>query len=190
MDLQYNIANVDELRRRLDPDKVDKALRWAINAESKKAATAISKDIRSVYTIKAGDIKQRLKITRYKTHGRTLLYTGGRLPLSQFKPKTKRVKTKAKSRAGNTYKTTRHGVSLRIRKDKGRKLAPGAFLAKNTVFRRKDMSDTKSDPIPQYGPSIPGMVAHPETINRAQAHVRENLPVQFNDRLEYLLGQR
>lgn len=195
--LKYDIRELERLRKRLKDDakEVDKALRWAVNATARKAATHISKDIRSVYAIKAGEIKSQLRIERVQRDaGRALLYTGGKLPLEQFKPKQRwvavsprrRVKSGPRKGAG----ARRRGVSVRVRKDKGRQLVKGGWYAKGRVWRRSDQSDNKSQPRPQYGPSIPGMVAHESTIAGAQELVREELPKEFSGRLDYLLRKK
>ena len=189
--LQFDIRELQRLRQQFDPKDVEKALRWAVDATSRKAATHISKDIRDTYAIKAGDIKRRLKIERVRRDAtRALLYTGRRLPLEQFKPGTKQVRVTATSSTGKRFKTKRRGATVRVRKDKGRQLVKGGWYAKGHILRRADRSDNKSEPRIQFGPSIPGMVAHPETIESAQAMVRRDLPQQFSDRMDYILNKK
>ncbi|SDL77781.1 hypothetical protein SAMN05661010_02521 [Modicisalibacter muralis] len=188
--LKYDIREFQALKKQLGEDsgKVEKALRWSVDATSRKAATYISKDVRGTYAIKARDIKRQLKITRVRRDAtRALLYTGGAIPLERFAPKTKVVRITATSRKGKQFKTRRRGVTVRVRKDKGRQLVKGGWYAKDHILRRSDKSDNKSQPRIQYGPSIPGMVAHPSVIEGAQDLVRKDLPQQFNDRLDYLL---
>ena len=188
MELKYRIEDTDKLRRRFDPKQVDKAHRWAINAVSRRAATFISRDIRSVFAIKAGDIKRSLQIRKYRDNAsRALLYTGGLIPLEEFKPKTKRKVIHATSKKGKKFKTSRRATTVRVRKDRGRRTVAGGFYAKGRVMRRREADRNDSTPIPMFGPSVPGMVAHPSTIDGAQNLVREELPEQFSKRLDYLL---
>lgn len=193
-DVRYDIRELQQLKAQFDPKTVEKALNWAVDATSRKAATHISKDVRQTYAISAGDIKRRLKIERVRRDAtRALLYTGRRLPLEQFKPKTKWVavnpRRKVKSGPRKGSQARRRGVTVRVRKDKGRQLVPGGWYAKDHVLRRADQGDNASQPRMQFGPSIPGMVAYPETISSAQEMVRKDLPQQFNDRLDYLLNK-
>lgn len=189
--LQFDIRELQQLKQQFDPRDVEKALRWAVDATSRKAATHISKDIRDTYAIKAGDIKRRLKIERVRRDAtRALLYTGRRLPLEQFKPGTKKVRVTATSSTGKRFKTTRRGATVRVRKDRGRQLVKGGWYAKGHILRRADRSDNKSEPRMQFGPSVPGMVAHPETIESAQELVRRDLPEQFSNRLNYILNKK
>lgn len=196
-DIKYDIRELQQLRKQLEEDakEVDKALKWSVNAVARKAATHISKDIRSVYALKAGDIKSHLRIERYERDAaRALLYTGGKLPLEQFAPKQRWVavspKRRVKSGPRKGSGARRRGVSVRVRKDKGRQLVTGGWYAKDRVFRRSDKRDNKSAARPQFGPSIPGMVDHPKTIETAQELVREELPKEFSGRLDYLLRKK
>lgn len=193
--LEYDIRELENLRQRFDPKTVDKALDWAVKATARKAATRISKETRQRYDIKAGDIKRRLSIERVERDaGRALLYTGSRLPLAQFKPKEKWVsvtpKRRVKSGPRKGSMARRRGVTVRVRKDKGRQLVQGGWLAKGQIFRRADKDDNKSRPVPRFGPSIPEMVDNPQVMQEAQQLVRRDLPEQFNGRMEYLLNKQ
>lgn len=191
LDAKHDIRQLQRLRQRFDPRDVNKALRWAVDGTTRKAATYISRDIRDTYAIKAGDIRRRLQIRRVERDAaRALLYTGRRLPLEQFAPKAKTVRVMATSNRGKRFRTKRRGVTVRVRKDQGRTLVKGGWLAKDHVLRRADRSDNRSDPRIQFGPSIPGMVAHPKTIEGAEELIREELPRSFSERLEYIIGRK
>ena len=195
--LKYDIRELQGLRRRLEGNAklVDKALGWATTAAANKAATLISRDLRDTYVLKASDIKSHLRIRRIERDAtRALLYTGGRLPLEQFSPKQRWVavsrKRQVKSGPRKGAGARRRGVSIHVRRDRGRQLVAGGWFAKEHVLRRARKEDNRSDARRQYGPSIPGMVAHPHTIEAAQQMVRETLPSEFSGRLEYLLDQK
>ncbi|RXE48705.1 phage tail protein [Chromohalobacter israelensis] len=193
--LKYDIRFMQRLRNELGEqgDKVEKAFVRSMDATSSKAATHISRGIRGTYAIKANLVKRHLKINRARRDAyRALVYTGKRLPLEEFKPKQRwvtvnpRRTVKSGPRKGKLAR--RRGVSVRVRKDTGRQLVPGGWLAKDHVLRRADLGDNDSDPRIQYGPSIPGMVSHPSVIESAQDLVRKDLPKQFSDQLDYLLN--
>lgn len=195
---KYDIQRQQKLRRDLGDQgaKVDKAMRWALDAAQSKAATMISRRIRQTYTIKVADVKRTLQIKRaYRDATRALVYTGRRLPLERFSPRPKVVRINATSVNGRVYKTRRKGATVRVRKDKGRQLVgpagrqSGGWYAKGHVLRRASAKDNRSEPYMQFGPSIPGMVAHPQLLNDTQEMVRQELPRQFSDRLDYLLSQ-
>lgn len=193
--LKYDIRFMQRLRNKLgkQSEQVDKAFRRSLDATSNKAATHISRDIRGTYAIKANLVKRHLKINRARRDAyRALIYTGKRLPLEEFKPRQRwvtvnpRRTVKSGPRKGKLAR--RRGVSVRVRKDTGRQLVSGGWLAKDHVLRRSDQGDNDSDPRIQYGPSIPGMVSHPSVIESAQELVRKDLPKQFSDQLDYLLN--
>ncbi|GAA3704324.1 hypothetical protein GCM10022421_08930 [Oceanisphaera sediminis] len=189
--VKYDIRMLQKLRQQFDQKDVNKALIWALDATTRKAATFISRDLRGTYAVSANQVKQHLKIKRVERDAsRALLYTGKKLPLAQFAPRPKVVRVLATSSRGKPFKTKRKGVTLRVRKDAGRKLVKGGWHAKGHILRRADAADNRSDPRIQYGPSIPGMVAHPATIDQAQELVRRELPKEFSGRLEYILGKK
>lgn len=193
-DVQYDVRELNRLKAQFDPKTVEKALDWAIKATARKAATRISRETRERYDIKAGDIKRHLRIERVRQDAdRALLYTGKRLPLSQFKPRERWVKVsparRVKSGPRKGSMARRRGVTVRVRKDKGRQLVQGGWHAKGQIFRRKDKDDNKSIPQARYGPSIPEMVDNPKVIEAAQQTVRKDLPEQFSGRLDYLLSK-
>lgn len=198
LDLKYDIRDFQGLKKRFGKEgaqSVEKALIWSTDRMASRAATYISKDLRGTYAIKAREIKGHLKIHRVRrAPTRALLYTGKRLPLEQFAPKQRWVSVNPRRtvqsgpRKGKLAR--RRGVTVRVRKDKGRQIVPGGWQAKNHILRRADQGDNASQPHIQYGPSVPGMVAHPSTIEGAQDLVRRELPKEFSGRLDYLLSKK
>jgi len=192
MTIKYHIQDAERLKAELGAagKHVDTAKRRALSATAKKAATFISRDIRKVFAIRASDVKDQLSIRKYQDDGRALLYTGGKIPIEKFAGKDKRVSITATSKRGKKFKTSRRAATARVRKDKGRKIVrPGGFLAKGRIYRRREQDKNDSALVPVYGPSIPGMVAHPETIRGAQDLVRDELPKEFDRNLDYLLNR-
>lgn len=187
IDVQYDIKKQHELKKQFDPDLVSKALSQAAKRAGDKVATQVSKDIRQTYAVKAGDIRKRLKVKRYRKYGGTQAYiwTGRGLPLSYFNPKQKTVKLQRRNRKGQ--RIPRRGATVRIRKDKGRQRVPGGWYAKGEIMRRRDADDNASQAIIAHGPSIPGMVAYPEMIDRVNQQLREDLPRQFDNRMRELI---
>ncbi|QPI65881.1 phage tail protein [Vreelandella venusta] len=193
--VQFDVRDLQELKKQFDPKDVEKALKWAVNATARKAATRISKETRQRYTVSAGDIRKRMAIERYRDNiDRAVLYTGRRLPLTQFKPRERWVsvnpKRRVKSGPRKGSMVRRRGVTVQVRKGEGRKLVQGGWLAKNHIFRRKTRSDNQSTPEMRFGPSIPEMVDNQQVMDAAQNLVREDLPQQFNDRLNYILNKK
>ena len=193
--LQFDVRQLKQLRQQFDAKDVDTALRWAVNATARKAATLISRETRQRYDISAGDIRKRLRIQRLdRGDGRAILYTGRRLPLAQFKPRERWVSVSSKRRVQSGPRkgsmARRRGVTVRVRKDRGRQLVQGGWLAKSQIFRRSSRSDNQSTPEMRFGPSIPEMVGNQQVMDAAQNLVRDDLPQQFNDRLNYILNRK
>ena len=192
IDIRYDLrrTTLTQVRQQFGTQPVNKAMRWALDATTRKAATHISRDIRGTYAVTAGLVRAHLKVKRLERDAkRALLYTGQRLPLETFGPRPKTVRVTATSSRGKRFKTRRRGVTAKVRKDQGRRLVAGGWLARGHILRRRWQDDNHADPFIQYGPSIPGMVAHPDTIHRAQDLVREEFPREFANRLEYILGK-
>lgn len=192
---RYDIRDMQRLKARHGVDVVEKALRRTLDATSRKAATHISRDLRGTYAIKAKDVRRRLTIERVRRDAtRALVYVGRRLPLEQFNPKRRWVSVSPRRRVRSGPRkgslARRRGATVRVRKDTGRQIVPGGWYAKDHILRRADADDNASEPRIQYGPSIPGMVAHPSTIESAQDLVRRDLPQEFDGRLEHLIRQK
>lgn len=195
LQFRHDIRDMQRLKARHGSRIVETALRRSLDATSRKAATHISRDLRGTYAIKAKDVQRRLKIERVRRDAtRALVYTGRRLPLEQFSPKRRWVSVDPRKRVRSGPRkgawARRRGATVRIRKDKGRQIVPGGWYAKDHILRRADADDNASQPRIQFGPSIPGMVAHPSTIDSAQDLVRRELPREFSGRLEHLLQQK
>lgn len=193
--LQFDVRELQQLKNQFDPKSVEKALDWAVGATTRKAATLISREARQRYDVSAGDIRKRLRITRLdRDADRAILYTGRRLPLSQFKPRERWVTVSTKRRVQSGPRkgsmARRRGVTVRVRKDRGRQIVQGGWLAKNHIYRRSDKGDNKSAPEMRFGPSVPEMVGNQEVMEAAQDLVRADLPPQFNNRLNYILNKK
>lgn len=207
MPIKYHLTDIRRLRgeMRKQIPKIEKAKQRALAAVSRKAATFISRDIRGTYAIRASDIKAQLSIRKYEDTARVLNYTGASLPLETFAPKTKNVTVTATSSRGKRFKTRRRATTVRMRKDRGRQVvgrmkkntgsmdSGKGFLAKGRVLSRRNELKAENNIrdqfslIARYGPSIPGMVAYPETIRGAEDLIRDELPKEFDRNMRHLL---
>lgn len=184
VDLRY--TGVDTLKAVYGSDMVERALQAALSRTTSKVATLISKDVRGVWAVNARDIRDALQLRRARRdRHRVLLYAGGHIAMEKFKPSSRMIKTAINNHPVNgSYRARRQRVTARVRKDKGRQTLKGAWIAKGRVMRRADLSDNKSDPRYQYGPSIAQMIDNPKLLDRVQDFAREDLPNQFINRME------
>jgi hypothetical protein len=193
--IKFDIKQLQELRKTLDEKSVNTALRWTLDAVTKKARTMISREVRKTYDIKASDIASNVQLQRFDRDAtRLLLYTGSKTPLEKFKPQVKNVRvTVAHHRTGKRFQRTYQATTLKVRKDRGRRLAKGAFYHGKSVMRRSNKARGGFDSdqaFKQYGPSIPGMVGHSSILEQFEEMLRNDVGPTFSNRLEYILGKR
>jgi hypothetical protein len=181
--LNVSLENLAELRRALDPAKVDRALARAMKAASAKEATAISKDVRAVYNIKHGDIKKTLDIRRLPgaQPDYLLLYVSGVAGLDKFGMTRKKVKT-PRGRAV--------GASVRVKKTSGRKVVKGGFIQSihgDKIFKR--VGEARLPIKRLFGPSVPAMVLR--TLSRVDFERRAaaNVATEFERQIRLLLDK-
>ncbi|MAD44285.1 MAG: hypothetical protein CMH98_04700 [Oceanospirillaceae bacterium] len=186
MTVSLRYSSLYALSKHYDPEMVERAFQAALSRTTAKAATLISKDVRGVWAVNARDIRDALQLRRARRdRHRVLLYAGGHIAMEKFKPSSRMIKTSINNHPVNgSYRARRQRVTARVRKDKGRQTLKGAWIAKGRVMRRADLSDNKSDPRYQYGPSIAQMIDNPKLLDRVQDFVREDLPNQFINRME------
>lgn len=162
LDIDIDERSMDELLAIVEGTEIySQSLVKAINRTLTATRTASSKNIRQAYSIKAGDIRRSFRLTRARK-GRTeglALSAGSPIPLSRF-----------------GARQTGKGVSVGVRRDRGRTTIRGAFkgqgsLPSTRVFRRTGESkrpprkgrykgtNVLREPIEQlFGLSVPQML--------------------------------
>jgi DNA-binding transcriptional regulator YiaG len=114
------------------PKGIERATSRAVNKTLTTTRAEMVRLIRQKYAIKAGDIRAALNISMAKPNkleGKIFGESSPGIPLIKFArtkkvPSTRRTKAGAYSPAG--------GISVLIRKDRGKRIVKGAFLAKMT----------------------------------------------------------
>lgn len=115
IDLQ--IQGVKELELALEgtSKKLPRELTIAVNSTARKVRTGMSKQIRGELVVKSADLNKILNLASKAKPtsivAKVLLFGTKRLSLKAFKPRQ-----------------TRKGVSYKVSKSKGRKVAPSAFM--------------------------------------------------------------
>lgn len=178
--LTYELTGLDELRRKFDPKMIDKALQQALQLASTKARTRISAEARKLYNVKAGDISKTVRLQRI-TGGRMLLYTARMIGLDKFGARQRMVKT-AQGR--------RRGVSVLVRKTKGRKVVKHGFTANvhgEKLWKRE--TDARLPIRRLFGPSVAHMVGNEIVANIALLQVQEDASKEFDRYLTVLMDK-
>lgn len=172
----YEIKDLDQLRRKFDPKLVDKALNQALQVATTKLRTRVSRETRQLYNVKAGEITRSVTIRKI-SNGRMLIYTGRMIGLDKFGARPKKVSTQLGKRTG---------VTVQVRKDRGRKVVKGAFLAKGKlVFQRQGEARLPIERL--YGPSIAHMAGNKIVGELATLQVGQDAATEFNRYLTYLM---
>lgn len=179
--IKYEIERLPELRARFDPRLVNKAMFHALDVSIRKLRVRVSREIRKTYNVKAAAISKSLFIRKDTINGRLLTYTGFAIPLDKFDPKPKIIRAKRRKIRGI-------GVTVKIRKDRGRKLVQGGFMANvngQKIFKRVGESRL---PIRRLlGPSIAHMAAEETVVKMSLLQVGEDLGFEFSRYLDVLL---
>jgi hypothetical protein len=115
--IKVDISNIDQLRKQFDPEKVDKAFWSALKRTTAKTKTQVSKEIRKIYAIKAGDVNKHVRSYRAQD-SYVIDYSGSPISLRKFGAKTRTV---------STARGVRKGVSVKVKKTKRRDLVKSGF---------------------------------------------------------------
>lgn len=171
-------AKVLEKELREDAKKLKKAGVRALNKTATQSRNFAQRETRKVINIKASKIKKayavvRAKINQPEPHAEiNVRYTT--LPVIEY----------------NGVRQTRKGVSVKMRKDKGRKLFKGAFIQKmpsghRGVFRRKSK---RRLPIRQLrGPSVHSVFV--EKLSIIEKKSSEILDRVYTSELNFIFGK-
>jgi len=143
----------------------------AIQRASKRAATAArtegTKSIRSIYTMKSGNLKARTQI-RKEDDGTTILVRGSTEPVSRYRASKRK-----------------YGVFVAIKRDGGGRVPRSFTLNGHFVARAgKERYPVKG----LYGPAVPQLFGNPEVMEEMQERGQEVFNSRLQHELERLLG--
>ena len=126
----HDLKGFDEAISHFSKDVVQKSTVRTSNVEGKRFTTHVVKKVREEYSIKASRLKSYISID--KADMNNLVFSinikSNQLSLSNFSPRTKRVRTKNGRRIG---------VTVKVKKKFKRKLVRGAFLHNGQIYKRK-----------------------------------------------------
>lgn len=117
-EMKVEFDGLDKVLATLNPRVYRKALNRTVNDIGAKMKTYTTKEVRRTYNIKAKDIKQFMQVKRSRYEDMKYQMQIRSSPLNAI-----RFGAKALKKRGN--------VSVRIRKDNGRKVLKRAFLSKS-----------------------------------------------------------
>ena len=167
------IKNLDGVKAFVDEKLYIRASKRALKESVRWLKKEIVKDVRARYNIKASVLKAKMK----EKYG----YVGSRYAWRLD------VQGRPMSLTHFGAKQTKKGVTVKIKKNIGRKLIRHAFIAKNQVFiretkRRLPIKALKTLSVPQ--------MFRPEIIDRRVEEANEKYQKRFYHHLQYLSGGR
>lgn len=146
---------------------VQKAIQLASKRAATAARTAGTKSIRSIYTMKSGNLKARTQI-RKEDDGTTILVRGSTEPVSRYKASKRK-----------------YGVFVAIKRDGGGRVPRSFTLNGHFVARAgKERYPVKG----LYGPAVPQLFGNPEVMEEMQERGQEVFNSRLQHELERLLG--
>lgn len=189
--ISVQTQGIAQAREVFDPRIVDQAVKSTLDKAARKVRTAITKEVRKDYAIKATAVKQSLTTHRLSP-GASEVYifsAGHRLSLKRFV----------------VGRPNRRGVAVKIRKDRGRQRLQGAFIVPSLgghVYRRTGepkrltrhgryaTSGIQREPIKKlWSLSIPQMVASRHVMDAIQAQADEAIPRLFRHELAFRVNR-
>jgi len=119
--IQTNFPNVQRQLETMRKDIADKAVASALNKTVALAKTAMSREIRAEFNLKASEVNESLRISRASA-------ARGRLQLSASLSSISRPGRRSLNLARFAARQTRKGGSFKIKRGGPRKVIPGSFL--------------------------------------------------------------
>lgn len=146
----------------------------------RRLATAVNRDVRKDYAIKAGDLRPQITSTPVQNLSFTVSASGKPYPLKAF-----------------SARQVRRGVSYRIKKSAGRKVRPRAFVVSDLgshVFRRAGLRGGgimvhRLPIIKQTGPSPASMINQPDRLRRIKTAASDLIRVNLIRRYSRILSK-
>ena len=183
--IRIDISNIEQLRQQFDPVKVDKAFWSAIKKTTAKAKTQVSKEIRKIYAIKAGDVNKHARLFRTQ-EGYVISYDGAPIPLHKFRPTDRTVMT---------ARGIRKAVSVKVKKTKRRGIVKGGFQPPKfggAIYKRTgkaSVNDPNREAIARmYSLSVPQMV-NDSVADKTLDFIAEEVNDQFYRAFKYFINK-
>lgn len=184
--IEYSGMNEKTLRELFGDAPVQKALVRTQNRVLASVNTAMNREARKTYAIKARDINSTKKIKRAnaKNQDAVLSYIGERLPLKLFKPSSRRIKVNTKRGPA-----TRRQVSVRIKKTGRIKITsiPAFLIKSGDVMYRTTEERTPIKTAMTI--SVPEMMSTQEQQENFEKTVAERFPVEFERNMDFYLSK-
>ncbi len=177
MRINVEFEGIDKALAALNPQEYKKALSKTVRRMGQRFRTTATKEVRNTYYIKAKKLKEKIK-TRTVRDGNGTVW--------KFE-----VRDNQSSLINFGARQIKKGVSVKVRKDRGRKVIKGAFIVKGAggnlqVFKRAGKERMPIDAKKTL--SVPQMF-NDDVLNKATKEVEERYASEFKHNLDFYLGK-
>ena len=177
LEIKTNFPDVAKQIKELHEDVANKATARALNATMAQAKTAMSREIRQKFVLSASKVNESLRVNKAVAKN------------GLFQMEASLESPSQRGRSLNLInfgaRQTAKGVSVKISRDGGRKLIPGAFIGndRRTVFKRVGKARL---PIKALQTIDVAQMFNTKKINQAViAAINERFPVIFEREAKY-----
>ena len=177
LEIKTNFPDVAKQIKELHEDVANKATARALNATMAQAKTAMSREIRQKFVLSASKVNESLRVNKAVAKN------------GLFQMEASLESPSQRGRSLNLInfgaRQTAKGVSVKISRDGGRKLIPGAFIGNDgrTVFKRVGKARL---PIKALQTIDVAQMFNTKKINQAViAAINERFPVIFEREAKY-----
>ena len=176
MNVTIDARGLEEAQRLLAnvPKGMPKALGRSINRGLTAMRTAISKETRSKYVVKAADIKNTLDVKKasYQHLSGKIVSTGRPLDLTKFRYRIKK----------------RGGIYTQVKKGGGGTLPHSFFVTTSNAGLYHRVSRERLPIQREFGPSIPQMIGNEAVSAKIQERGRTVYERELEHQISHLLG--
>lgn len=176
MNVTIDATGLEEARQLLAniPNGTQKAFGRAINRGLTAMRTAISKETRSKYVVKAKDIKDTLEVKKASSRHLSgkIVSTGSPLDLTKFRYRIKK----------------RGGIYAQVKKGGGGTLPHSFFVTTGNAGLYHRVSRERLPIQREFGPSIPQMIGNEAVSTKIQERGREVFERELAHQISHLLG--
>ncbi|ADV47041.1 phage tail protein [Nitratifractor salsuginis] len=175
MNISIELEGIEKIKRSFDPKVFRKALRSTMSESGKKFKTSAVKDVREIYNVSAKALKSRIRAKLVTPERYEFAVQGRTINLIHF----------------GASRLKRGGISVLVRKDRGRKKIRNAFITRDShgslrVFMRKGEARLPIEA--KNSLSIPQMF-NEKIVEKNIREIEEFFPKRLMHNIDYHLGK-
>ncbi len=162
--------SMERMLSNLSATNLHRAVARASSRAATAARTAGTKELRAMYTIKAGAMKSRTSIKK-EFDGATLLIRGSVERIEKFRTRVKR------GPGGGVFASVKQGITTKV---------PRSFEVDGHMFKRDGKGRYPYRGL--YGPAVPQMFGNPDVLNVMETRGNEVFETRLYHEVTRLTG--